>query len=76
MPVPTSVYHLWKAFDINSKIGGAFGEIVALKGTYGPYLIDSLVATQNFEYKMLNILEKPLKRVFGYINVLPGTFSA
>jgi len=76
MPSPTSVYHLWKAFDINSKICGACGEIVVLKGTYGPYLNSALVAAQNFEYKMSNIVVKPLKSVFGYIDVPPGTFSA
>jgi chitin synthase len=51
---------LWKAFDINSNVGGACGEIVALKGKYGRNLINPLVAAQNFEYKMSNILDKPL----------------
>ena len=60
MPGPTSIYHLWKAFDINSNVGGACGEIVALKGKYGRNLINPLVAAQNFEYKMSNILDKPL----------------
>ena len=76
MPGPTSIYHMWEAFDINPNVGGACGEIVAFKGKYGQYLINPLVAAQNFEYKMSNILDKPLKSVFGYITVLPGAFSA
>jgi len=73
MPCPTSIYHLWKAFNINSKIGG---EIITLKGTYGLYLINALVVAQNFKYKMSNILDKPLKSMFGYITMLPGAFDA
>jgi len=76
MPGPGSIYHLWKAFDINSNIGGACGEIVALKGKYWEKLWNPLVAAQNFEYKMSNILDKPLESVFGYITVLPRAFSA
>jgi chitin synthase len=31
-PETKSLYHLWKAFDLNSKVGGACGEIATFKG--------------------------------------------
>src|SRR5947199_10120287 len=47
-----------------------------MKGSLGKNLLNPLVAAQNFEYKMSNVLDKPLENLFDFISVLPKAFFA
>lgn len=74
-PSKDAFYYLWRSFR-DENVAGACGEMRASLGPSKKLLANPLVAAQNFEYKISNILDKPMESVFGFITVLPGAFSA
>lgn len=60
-----------------SSIWKKMGRLIYFKlSDFAKCVMNPLVAAQNFEYKMSNILDKPTESAFGFVTVLPGAFSA
>lgn len=75
-PGPASIFHLWKAFDEHPSCGSVSGVTTVHLDRRQKLITNPLLAAQNFQYKLWNVLDRPFDSLFGLRFDMPGAMLA
>merc|ERR1719410_2541091 len=76
VPDQKAIVELVSCMKKNPKVAGCCGEITVDGNNELCKMLNWILGAQNFEYKSSNFLDKSMQSWYGYIDVLPGAFSA